>query len=303
MHKEFAIDPQAIAQDWQTFRYCIEKFGFSKGRLISRFPKKWERQVIEAADAAGIRDTHRLRLVEKLRHAKENALIRTGRSFANDVASWLDSALASHNEKQFHAILTASNSEQSSAVTSLDDLDEHTAPLYVETSKDVPRTADALAEVFSPLLLCSDRATLIDPYFDPEKPRYLAFLDGLLSKIRGEGCTSFTLNIHCAEHDRRNNYAEQKREAERRILPLLSPGFQLSITYWREKPGGEDFHDRFLITPHGGITIGAGFSAEGAHETANVALMEDAHAMGVMKRFSVDAAVYQKMEYGIVLSA
>ena len=43
---EFAVEPSCL-DSWQTFRYLIEKFGVSHGRLISRFPKDWIRKVME----------------------------------------------------------------------------------------------------------------------------------------------------------------------------------------------------------------------------------------------------------------
>ena len=35
--------------------------------------------------------------------------------------------------------------------------------------------------------------------------------------------------------------------------------------------GGEDFHSRYLLTDKGGIRIDAGFSAEGDHQTTDMA--------------------------------
>jgi hypothetical protein len=49
MMYEYAVEPQAIGTNWQTFRYVIEKFGFDKGRLISEFPKHWFRDVYHAS--------------------------------------------------------------------------------------------------------------------------------------------------------------------------------------------------------------------------------------------------------------
>jgi len=49
---EYAVEPQAIGSSWQTFLYLIEKFGFDRGRLISRLPGKWEKKVIQAAKEA-----------------------------------------------------------------------------------------------------------------------------------------------------------------------------------------------------------------------------------------------------------
>ena len=36
---EYAVEPRAIGSNWKDFKYLIEKFGFDRGRLISRFQK------------------------------------------------------------------------------------------------------------------------------------------------------------------------------------------------------------------------------------------------------------------------
>ena len=41
---EYAIDPDAL-KDFGTFKYLIEQFGISYGRLISLFPRKWPDKV------------------------------------------------------------------------------------------------------------------------------------------------------------------------------------------------------------------------------------------------------------------
>jgi hypothetical protein len=38
---------------------------------------------------------------------------------------------------------------------------------------------------------------------------------------------------------------------------------------WRERNGGEDFHARYLLTERGGISVKAGFSADGNHQTTD----------------------------------
>ena len=41
---EYAVDP-ALLCDKERFRYLVENFGVHKGRLISRYPKRWKRLV------------------------------------------------------------------------------------------------------------------------------------------------------------------------------------------------------------------------------------------------------------------
>lgn len=60
------------------------------------------------------------------------------------------------------------------------------------------------------------------------------------------------------------------RTSARRRRPHRQVTFR---SCWRQKAGGEDFHDRFLLTDRGGIVVGAGFEAAGNHETTNMLLM------------------------------
>ena len=48
----------------------------------------------------------------------------------------------------------------------------------------------------------------------------------------------------------------------------------VTIYRWRQKPGGADFHARYLLTDRGGIRVDAGFSAEGASQTTDMTLMD-----------------------------
>ena len=41
---EYALEPRLL-NNWKDFRYFTEKFSFYEGRLISRFPKRWKRDV------------------------------------------------------------------------------------------------------------------------------------------------------------------------------------------------------------------------------------------------------------------
>jgi hypothetical protein len=90
MFFEYAVEPKAIGCSWNDFRYLIEKFGFDRGRLISRFPKKWEREVIESAQQSGMKDVRLKTLVEKLQKAKAEALIDSSRNYDPSAAKPAD---------------------------------------------------------------------------------------------------------------------------------------------------------------------------------------------------------------------
>ena len=126
MYQEYAVEPAAIGSSWETFRYLIEKFGFQEGRLISRFPAKWERLVIDAAKMADIGDIARKRITEKLREAKEKdvKIINSGRKYDPDLGSWVANARAADVKKPFHGIIAQGNHKEDKIVAS-EDLEEN----------------------------------------------------------------------------------------------------------------------------------------------------------------------------------
>ena len=74
MLSEYAVEPAAIGADWRTFKDLIDRFGADKGRLISRLPVKWEKEVIQAARNAGVPDVRMIRIVERLRDSKHKVV-------------------------------------------------------------------------------------------------------------------------------------------------------------------------------------------------------------------------------------
>lgn len=104
---EYAVEPQAIGSSWQTFLYLIEKFGFDRGRLISRLPGKWEKKVIQAAKEAGVPDIRMASIIERLRNAKL-AVVDLNRPYDSE-KSWIENALTEHGRAPFHAIIARQN--------------------------------------------------------------------------------------------------------------------------------------------------------------------------------------------------
>lgn len=102
MHAIFAIEPEAI-DNWKDLKYALEKFGYSKGLLIARFPKPWPRLVIEACERRGVGEVERARIVEKLRQAQSDRLVRMGLPFDGD--DWIANAKRDGVRERLSAIL------------------------------------------------------------------------------------------------------------------------------------------------------------------------------------------------------
>ena len=67
MHHEYALDPECV-NDWSAFKYVVDQCGFEHGRLISRFPGRWERAANTVCKMQGVKRTA---VVEKLPEHEE----------------------------------------------------------------------------------------------------------------------------------------------------------------------------------------------------------------------------------------
>ncbi|WP_315795715.1 hypothetical protein [Bradyrhizobium sp. SZCCHNRI3043] len=293
MFYEYAVEPQAIAASWANFRYIIEKFGFDQGRLIAEFPKRWLREVYDAT--ISLPPVQRKRVEEALNQARKNKLIRTGRPYNESVGDWLQNAVVEHQRVPFRAIIANANPTNNRVVLAAAELDESHPLMNVPHDQAVHRDAKSLAAAMKEILEFSSRVVFIDPFFDPFDSRYRATFRECLDIVR-----SFNPNAVCEIHYRYHN-AKPANDAIEREAPHLFPGtfpndLRVIIFCWREKAGGEDFHDRYLLTERGGIAVGAGFSAEGAHQTTDMRLMSYELSQEKLKAFARGTTCYELVE-------
>lgn len=291
---EYAVEPQAIGSSWQTFLYLIEKFGFDRGRLISRLHGNWERKVIHAAKEAGVPDIRLASIVERLRNAKL-AVVDLGRPYDFE-KSWIDNALTEHHRAPFRAIIAQNNPSGNAAVLPMTDVNELQPLMAAATDRAVSRQGELIAEALSGFLRTSTRILFVDPFFDPYNARYRRTLRACLAVVKVDN-PGAVCEIHYRYHDNKPTNAELEREAARLFNGVIPKGLAVSVYCWREKDGGADFHARYLLTERGGVGIDAGFSAEGGHQTTDMHLMSV-----VLSRLKLTAFARHATEFELVES-
>ena len=302
MHSEYAVDPEAMGSSWETFRFLIDKFGFDKGRLISRFPNKWEKKVIAAAKEAGVRDVKIQSIVDRLKNNKKTRLIDFNRTFQPE-ESWINNAISEHNSHPFRAIVSLSSQASCAESLEIDDCEDDHALFAAPISRNIRRTIQDIAAEISLLVAASKEINLVDPYFDirGRGGDYIGFLDQIFAISQNYNFGPRHIRVHFGHHDSRPPDHMLRDDAQRRLNGRLPPGIELELNEWAEKPGGEDFHDRYVLSECAGILIGAGLSPAGANETATFTLLDDAHAQALRARFTPDAEVYTKMGRSVLL--
>jgi len=82
---------------------------------------------------------------------------------------------------------------------------------------------------------------------------------------------------------------------------VIPTGMSIVLFDWKEKSGGEDFHDRFLLTDKGGMTIGAGFSADGPHQNAQIGLLDPKVWSVKLRALNRSATVYELADRVLVV--
>lgn len=290
MLHEYAVEPKAIGSNWQAFRYLIEKFGFDRGRLISQFPKAWLREVYEASIA--FKPLERKRLEESLARAKKSALMRSGRPYDPALGGWLQNAIPQHRAAPFHAIIATDNAGGDASILVADDIDELT-PLMVSTHTwEVQRTGPDLAKAVAPLLKSARDLVFVDRFFDVSRERYKKTLKACLGVVHSSGARGTRCEIHFVDHDTRPAIEVVERDAPRWLKGVIPEGMSVALYAWKEKLGGEDFHARYLLTEVGGVSVDAGFSAEGEHQNVQVALLASDFCEKKRQDFARDSKVY-----------
>jgi hypothetical protein len=287
---EYAVEPQAIGSSWQNFRYLIEKFGFDRGRLISRFPGKWEKKVIQAAKEAGVPAIRMASIVERLRNAKL-AVVDFGRPY-NSEMSWIDNALTENQRAPFHAIIAQQNLGGNAAVLLVADVDEHQPLMAVVQDLAVSREAEFIAAALGAFLRVSTRILFVDPFFDPYNARYKSTLRACLAVVKADN-PSAACEIHYRYHNNKPTNAELEGEAAKLFNGVIPEGLAVLLYCWREKKDGADFHARYLLTDRGGVGIDAGFSAEGGHQNTDMHLMSVALSQARLTAFARDATDFE----------
>lgn len=252
MHAIFAIEPDAI-NNWQDVKYVLEKFGYSKGLLIARFPKPWPRLVIEACDRRGVGDVERARIVEKLRQAQSDRLVRMGLPFNGD--DWIANAKQGGIHDRLSAILVR-DKHDAERFHCLAEVDE----TLFDNRRDVQvkRKAHALAEAARYVLLSANRIVLVDPYFQA-KPKCVKVLEAMVNLCGQQDHRLTEVSIFAAQSTDKRPAEQIAADYERMFQGVLEQGVCLRIHLLPDGDLSQDFHARYLFSQCAGLRFDRGF--------------------------------------------
>ncbi len=269
MIREFALEPELVASwtDRRTCRYYLEQFGLGTGRIVSRFPKKWQRRVLQAFDDSfnlqelSAEERGRLQVRQKrievlLVRLTEVMVQRRGHTWNPD-EPWLTNALAEHARVAFDAILARAPGAGVGEVLSEADCDNDHARWLAPRSRVVRREAPDLKDCVVSMLRSCSEVIFVDPHFGPEKKRYLTTMRGFLRAVFNDrpGDPPRRVEIHSASLATPEFFRSECVERLGRLIPV---GATIQVWHLKARPACEELHNRYILTDLGGVSFGAG---------------------------------------------
>jgi hypothetical protein len=252
MLAEFALEPSLLST-WDRFQRLVSLFGVAQGRLISRFPKKWQAMVLASVTCGQV---EKLKITEALARASNSLLLPREHDW-DTALSWLENALAEHRKRPFDAILAAGNAMGHGDVVDASDLDVTALPpkLRASPSKVVVRSAAEMAEAARVLLQCSKKIVLMDRNFAPDKSRFREPLAEMLMCCldRYSRPRRVEVELHLG-HRVLDDAPDFKAACGAWLQGVIPIGMQLTVVRWNH----DDLHNRYILTDRGGILIGEG---------------------------------------------
>lgn len=296
---EYAVDPACLG-NWQTFRYLLTQFGVSQGRVISRFPKNWKKdvhQLVKSSDSFRNKEM----LIENALNIIPRVLVRSGRPY-DDAKDWLDNALLQQETNPFYAIIAKEARVKKNNLLVADEIGQGTPHWAIPRERKVLRTTDALGEAVAPLLRISHKILFVDKLFHPAFDRWRESLERFI-KIAGEGKDRIPqFEYHCGI-DNKGSETEVFHDSCRRYLPQILPkGASIQINCWGPKrSGGDFFHARYILADKGGMRIDWGLDhANGTSKTTDVSLLDENIWEEEWNRLTSTPSYYDKLDSFII---
>ncbi len=248
---EYALDP-ALLDNWKDFRFFRDSFGVDQGRLISDYPRRWHRAVLNVIRQAECGDVEKQTMKAALRRIKPPILYhRRNATWVNE-HDWLDNALNEHRERPFHAIVHSNTGDdplEEECLLCGDEMDNSKESWVNESTAIVNRNAVDMAVPAKSLLGLAQHILFVDPHFDPNERRFNEPLIQFLNVIatRNAGIPVQRIEYHTSDKIEVNYF---KQMVNQWIRPRMPAGLTLSFV---QRPGAE-MHSRHIVTNIGALT-------------------------------------------------
>jgi hypothetical protein len=295
---EYALEPELVATwgNLADFRYFVEKFGLGQPRIVSRYPKRWRRLVLEALGR--VDNVEPARVVELVQRLSERMVRRRGYVWHQE-RSWSENANAEHERAPFHAILARENPDGHSSVLTAAELNDATPLWAVPRGRAIARRAVDMAAAVGAMLRIAKVIVFVDPYFGPDSLRHRRTLEAFLRAVTDGRAVDGPGRLEVqtsADEDRTGTRGVFEAECQARLPGCIPAGMRLMVVRLDERPGGERLHNRYILTDVGGVLFGVGLDHGDEGDTDDVHVLDRAQYEERWRQYAGDAPAFDQPE-------
>lgn len=289
MFYEYAVDPESF-DSWQTTRYLLDAFGVDKGRLIWDLPnKRWRELVRVNVEAKVHREIERMKIIERLSRLPRSTLVRRHDVTYDAAKGWLDNALVEHTRRAFRAVLSPKTATGVTEVLDPREVDEVDSRWSVPPGMTLQRDASTVVSELSLLLKHARSIDLVDPHFQAQKAMKVKFLYA----VARNSAPDAVITMHMKEEAKGEPGRSLCATATARLPEQIPEGRVVEILVWRERTGGERFHNRFILTNAGGVQFGDGLEHGGDVEVDRVSRLGGQEHGEYRQRYNANSTSFE----------
>lgn len=271
MIAEYALEPEMVAAWCRDHYKCLffkSQFGSAHGRLLSKYPKKWPSKVWESFGTGS--DMDKARLTELLVRLQDT-MIKRKDFIWNSADSWIDNASAEHIRHPFRAIMARNTPGNRPEILSEDAIAATPCPRWDNPHGiTVIRNAPEMAGAVQQMLARCRWVKFIDPHIWPGKSSYQNSLRAFMRILAGSRPVGppESIEIHTKQLDTAGDIILNS------FQEVISNGLKVTLYQWRERPGGQKLHNRYILTDLGGVSFHHGLDTGADGETDDLTRLD-----------------------------
>lgn len=270
---EYALEP-AVLSSWaendRDYAEFLREYGLGTPRIVSSFPKKKASKLRSYLLQHSPQNTQSLagqRYTEMVFKIVESIVVRDVQ--INNAVDWAEAAVVENRRNPFDVILSSTEIQEGNNVT--------LASMYSQGSIwnhpgqiNVSRTNEGLlAAVLNLIRLADDKIVIIDPFGWTVKA--INFIQFMLQSITDNRVSERLPAILLFYKEKRGsgnsgNGSPSADHVRRQLFQGLTgdvSNLQLEVFELRETESNDVFHNRCILTGHGGVITGHGISVSG----------------------------------------
>lgn len=265
MNELFAIEPTAFV-DHRDLKFLLARFGFSEGRFVAEYPKRWIRLVFDHLST--LPDVERSRAVALLQKYKEDRLLPSGSPYLQEM-SWIENAQATKKSGQVADVIVA---REHGGIFPTPDVDIEYFHDRGGRTANVLSIAEEYASAASILLRLSHEVAIVDPYIHSRPTKgYQRVIESMATQAAKGKCRSFII----FSLDDGTGLDRTEVVVRQFFASVCKLGISVKYVVLRDQ-GSEDAdnHGRFMISSKGAMQFDKGFEEEGTPRYRKVSILD-----------------------------